>query len=451
MKKVLTIAGSDSGGGAGIQADLKTFAALGVYGMSAITALTAQNTVGVHGVVEIEPDFVAKQIDSVVTDIGADAVKTGMLANSGIIHAVARKIREHRLRNVVVDPVMIAKSGDPLLRSDAQKALKEGVIPLADVVTPNLNEAGALSGVKIEDIDGMKEAARIIHRLGAKNTVVKGGHLPGNEAVDILYDGRTFREYRYGRIDTKNTHGTGCTFASAIAAGLAKGASVEDAVGQAKGYVAMAIRYSLSIGRGHGPTNHFASLYRESEKYALLQDVKGAVLRLKISNVGKLIPEVQSNLSMALTDARSIEDVAGIPGRIIRIGESVATLADPDFGISSHVARIILTAMKYNPEMRSAMNIRYSEEIVKSCREAGFRVASFSRDDEPGEVQEREGSSLVWGVSKAIEACGYVPDVIYDEGGVGKEAMVRVLGRTAGEVAEKVVRVAEGLEGRGKT
>ena len=446
MKKVLTIAGSDSGGGAGIQADLKTFAASKVYGMSAITALTAQNTVGVQGVVELEPDFVAQQIDSVVSDIGVDAVKTGMLSNSEIIRAVAAKIVEHHMQNVVIDPVMIAKSGDALLRPEAQGVLKGDLLPLADIVTPNLNEAEALTGIKIGDIEGMKEAAQAIHRLGAKNVVVKGGHLPGDEAIDILFDGDGFREYRYARIDTKNTHGTGCTFASAIAAELAKGAGVDEAVGRAKEYVTLAIRRSLSIGKGHGPTNHLGELYHESEKYAVIDEIKRAVLHLKGSRVGRLIPEVQSNLVMALADAQSVDDVAGIPGRIIRMEDTIATLADPEFGISAHVARIVLTAMKYDPEMRSTMNIRYSEEIIKVCEKAGFKVASFSRDEEPDEVQEREGSSLVWGVSKVIEDCGYVPDMIYDTGGMGKEEMVRVLGKSAVEVAEKVVRIASGLK-----
>lgn len=261
MKRALTIAGSDSGGGAGIQADLKTFAALGVFGMSALTAITAQNTTGVLGVVELPPDFVALQIDAVLTDIGADAVKTGMLSNSEIIKVIAAKMMEYRVENLVVDPVMVAKSGAPLLRPEARQALIERLIPLACVITPNLHEAKVLAGMEIATLADMKEAARTIHKLGARHVVVKGGHLPGSpESIDILYDGHEFREYAAPRVETKNTHGTGCTFASAIAAGLAKGLSVPEAVGEAKRYLSAILQASadLRLGQGHGPMNHFA-------------------------------------------------------------------------------------------------------------------------------------------------------------------------------------------------
>jgi hydroxymethylpyrimidine/phosphomethylpyrimidine kinase len=262
IPRALTIAGSDSGGGAGIQADLKTFAALGVYGMSALTAITAQNTVGVQGVVELPASFVGLQIDAVLTDIGADAVKTGMLSNSEIIGVIAAKMQEYRVENLVVDPVMVAKSGDPLLRPEARQALIEQLIPLAKVLTPNLQEAHVLSGLEIESLEDMKEAARAIQRLGARNVVVKGGHLPGSpQSIDVLYDGHDFTEFAAPRLATKNTHGTGCTFASAIAAGLAKGHSVPEAVGAAKRLVTAAIRYGLPVGAGHGPANQLADLY----------------------------------------------------------------------------------------------------------------------------------------------------------------------------------------------
>lgn len=264
MRKALTIAGSDSGGGAGIQADLKTFAALGVYGTSALTAITAQNTVGVQGVHELPAEFVGLQIDSVASDIGVDAVKTGMLANAEIIAVVATKVKEHDLPNLVVDPVMVAKSGDPLLREDACDALISQLLPLAVVVTPNLHEARVLTGMAIEDIEDMKKAAGAIHGLGAKHVVVKGGHLPG-ESIDVLFDGQEFTMFRSPRIETRNTHGTGCTFASAIAAGLAKGQSVVEAVEEAKEFITMALRHSPDIGHGHGPTHHFAALYEKAE------------------------------------------------------------------------------------------------------------------------------------------------------------------------------------------
>ncbi len=255
--KALTIAGSDSGGGAGIQADLKTFSAFGVYGMSAITALTAQNTIGVDAVHEVPIDFIAKQIDAVVSDIGVDAVKIGMLGTASIVEMVASKIREHRLQQLVLDPVMISKSGHALLAEDARAALRELLLPISLVLTPNLMEAAALTKMPIGNLASMKEAARIFSQWGAKWIVMKGGHLEGDEdAIDLLYDGHEFTEFRTKRIATKNTHGTGCTFSAAIAAGLARGHSLKDAVALAKRYVTRAIECSLAIGHGHGPTHH---------------------------------------------------------------------------------------------------------------------------------------------------------------------------------------------------
>lgn len=256
----MTIAGSDSGGGAGIQADLKTFAALGVYGTSAITAITAQNTLRVTGVHEIPVDLIRSQIEAVVSDIGADAVKTGMLSSTEIIEAVSEEIRDRGLSPVVVDPVMVAKSGDRLLREDAIQALRVCLLPLATAVTPNIPEAEALTGRTIASAADARAAAKEILQMGAKAVVVKGGHLEG-PPVDLLYDGSVFKEFTGPRIDTTSTHGTGCTFASAIAAGLAKGLSLEEAVGQAKAFVTEAMQKAFAVGRGHGPLNHFFRLW----------------------------------------------------------------------------------------------------------------------------------------------------------------------------------------------
>ncbi len=262
LPRCLTIAGSDSGGGAGIQADLKTFAALGSYGMSALTAITAQNTVGVQAVFELPATLVAQQIDSVVTDIGVDAVKTGMLANAEIITVVAEKARMYQWPYLVVDPVMVAKSGDPLLRPEARTALVSQLFPLATVVTPNLPEARALTGLEITTVSDMEQAAKAIHAMGPRWVVVKGGHLEG-DSVDVLFDGTQFSYFTATRIETRHTHGTGCTFASAIAAGLAKGLSVPAAVQQAKEYITTALRYAPGLGQGHGPVHHFATWYQE--------------------------------------------------------------------------------------------------------------------------------------------------------------------------------------------
>ncbi len=258
IPKALTIAGSDSGGGAGIQADLKTFTAFRVFGMSVITAVTAQNSLGVQGVENLPPEFVGRQLDAVLGDFGTDAAKCGMLSTSGIIRAVAAKLREHKVEKLVVDPVMIAKSGDPLLQPDARSALVGEILPLALVATPNLHEASVLAGIPVDDRESMEEAARRVQRLGPRYVLVKGGHLKG-EALDLLWDGRELATFSAPRIDSPNTHGTGCTYSAAIAAGLARGLPVRDAIRDAKAYVTKAIREGFAPGRGVGTLRHFVT------------------------------------------------------------------------------------------------------------------------------------------------------------------------------------------------
>jgi hydroxymethylpyrimidine/phosphomethylpyrimidine kinase len=267
--RALTIAGSDSGGGAGIQADLKTFAAFGVYGTSAVTAVTAQNTQGVRDWLAMPAELVAQQIDAVLDDIGADALKTGMLPNAEIIAVVASKIREKGIANVVIDPVMVAKGGARLVDDTALHSMVRELLPLALVVTPNLPEAEALTGRAVRSWNDAREAAAAIVAMGARSVVIKGGHFEGDEAsatsaLDLFYDGRGFREYTAVRVRTTSTHGTGCTFASAIAAGLAKGMGLQDATALAKSYVTLAIQHAYPIGAGHGPLHHFYRYWQPS-------------------------------------------------------------------------------------------------------------------------------------------------------------------------------------------
>ena len=286
IKKALTIAGSDSGGGAGIQADLKTFAAFGVYGTSVITAVTAQNTLGVQGVYDLPSEFVALQLDSVLSDIGADAVKTGMLSNAQIIEVVCDKVKEYGFsfsidlsrrktkRKLVIDPVMIATSGHRLISPEAERTLIERLIPLAYLVTPNLSEAAVIADVAaeisvtdspaIETLRDMESAARVIADMGADNVIIKGGHLRG-DAVDVLFDGENFTYYSSERVQTQNTHGTGCTFSAAITAELAKGSDLNAAVQKAKDYITDALHYSYSVGAGRGSVNHFCGCNNYSD------------------------------------------------------------------------------------------------------------------------------------------------------------------------------------------
>jgi len=439
--RVLTVAGSDSGGGAGIQADLKTISLLGGYGMSAITALTAQNTKGVLGIHEVPAEFVGLQMDSVISDIGVDAMKTGMLSNSSIIRMVSRKVRQYRISRVVVDPVMVAKGGARLLSPEAEETLKKELIPLAQIITPNIPEAEVLAQERIRGVEGMKKAARRVRGMGARNVLIKGGHLTG-DPVDVFFDGRSFSEFPGPRLPSPHTHGTGCTLSAVIALELAKGSAPRAAVEKAKAFVVSAIQCSFPLGQGIGPVNHYTPATRDGERYRVIQGLKTAFHRIQEKKVGHLFPEVQSNLGYALSWAQGPEDVAAFPGRFVRWGKEVARVADPEFGASQHIAKIILTALRYHPEMRSAMNLRFSDELLTRARKAGLSLGHFSRRDEPAWVKRREGSSLSWGVEQVLEKAKTMPDLIYDRGDVGKEPMIRVLGRDPLEVVRKVLSLA---------
>jgi hydroxymethylpyrimidine/phosphomethylpyrimidine kinase len=266
VRIALTIAGSDSSAGAGIQADLKTFAAFGVYGMSAITAVTAQSTLGVTATYALSADLVTAQIEAVAGDVQIHATKTGMLATSAIVEAVAAAIQELELPSVVVDPVMLAKNGDRLLDEDGVRALRAELLPRAMVVTPNIPEAEVLSGRSIRSIEDARAAAVGIHDMGGSAVVITGGHAAGDEIIDLLFDGAIFTEFQITRTVSRNTHGTGCTFASAMAAGLAQGDSLVDATARAQSYVAGAVAHSLAIGKGQGPLDHFWQRHRILER-----------------------------------------------------------------------------------------------------------------------------------------------------------------------------------------
>ena len=442
MKRILTIAGSDSGGGAGIQADLKTITLLGGFGMSVLTALTAQNTVGVTGIHPVPPGFIGKQLDAVLTDIGADAVKTGMLHNPDVIEIVADKLSAYAVKKIVVDPVMVAKGGDVLLEQEAQETLVARLVPMAFVITPNIPEAEVLSKGSIRNEEDVRETARIIHDMGAQHVLIKGGHLDG-PATDCLYDGKDFFEFSKPRVETPHTHGTGCVYSAAIATYLGMELEVMEAVKQAKDFIHTAILFGLSLGGGHGPTNPFARFARDLEKHRVIEALESSFARLHRGSVGDLIPEVQSNLGYALPFAETHRDVAAFPGRLVRVGKEIVSVRNPAFGASRHIATIILTAMRHDPGCRSVMNIRFSEGLIQKCETLGWKVGSFDRREEPQEIKEQEGSSLEWGTEQVLSKETTIPDVIFDWGDVGKEPMIRVLGRDPDEVVDKVLRLAE--------
>jgi hydroxymethylpyrimidine/phosphomethylpyrimidine kinase len=447
MRKVLTIAGSDSGGGAGIQADLKTFAAYNVHGLTVVTAVTAQNTIGVTAIQNIEPAIIKAQMEAVISDIGVDAVKIGMLHSAEIIETVSDMIVVYELVKVVVDPVMIATSGAELLEPEAKEALVNRLLPLAKIVTPNIHEAEILSGIKIKSIDDAKRAAEIISRFGSGAVLVKGGHLDvEGKAVDILYCDGIYTIYTAPFYDTRNTHGTGCCLSSAIAAELASGKNIIDAVQSAKDFVNKSIKNGLDIGKGPGPVNPMAKLYDEAEKISVLENVREAVKMIEAyPQMSSLVAECQMNIGMALSYASSPMDVAAVDGRLTKHMGCVRAAGSPRFGASLHIANTILAAREHKPQLRAALNLAYTEKTVEAMKAMGLLVSYYDRREEPEELKEIEGMTTRWGSGEALKRIDGTPDAIYHLGDWGKESMIVLLGETAIQVAEKAVKIAEYL------
>lgn len=436
MPTALTIAGVDSGGGAGITADIKTFAALGVHGTCVITACTAQNTREVKDIFDIPAEFVERQFDVVMSDIRVDCAKTGMLSSPEIVRTVARLIRKQNIP-LVVDPVMAAGSGGKLLQDEAVDVMIDELLPLATILTPNIFEAERLSGVKVRDMNDAKIAAAKISDLGAKAVIVTGGHLDG---TDVFYSNGEFT-YILGELIAGGTHGTGCTHSAAITAELAKGTPLVEAAKRAKKFVENAILTSVKIGRGAAPVNQLGHTLAEAQRYGVLKTVEEAVELIESNmDFSELIPEVGCNVAMGIPNAALISDVAAVSGRIVKLKGTPHAVGCVEFGASSHVARVVLTAMQTDSSVRAAMNIRYSEEALVACKEIGLKVASFIRDEEPQGV-----STMEWGVGDAIQRSGRVPDVIFDTGDIGKEAMIRLLGTDAVEVVKQAFAILSAM------
>ncbi|MEM2851037.1 MAG: bifunctional hydroxymethylpyrimidine kinase/phosphomethylpyrimidine kinase [Candidatus Bathyarchaeia archaeon] len=441
----LTIAGSDSGGGAGIEADLKTFATLQVYGTCAITAITAQDTREVHAIFPIPADLVKKQVETIFADFQVNALKTGMLYTQENVHVVADLIGKSRLKPVI-DTVFAAGSGKNLILDDALDALIHRLIPKALVITPNIPEAEVITGIKINTVEDMKDAAARIAKLGPKAVVIKGGHLKGRIVTDIFFFKNKFQSYSRPRIEVK-AHGSGCAFSAAITAYLAKKLGVPQAVALAEQFIENALTSHLKVGKGRPSVNPLAILYNEAEKFRVIEETSTAVRIIEDHpEFTPHIPEVGMQVAMALPFATSPQEVAAIEGRIIRFANRPKAVGGIKFGASSHIARVILTAMRYNPNFRAAMNIRYAPELIDAFKKLNFNISSFDRALEKPEVKLVEGGTLVWGIEQAIRMAKEMPNVIFDLGEIGKEPMIRVLGKTATEVVLKTLSAINALK-----
>jgi len=442
----MTIAGSDSGGGAGIEADLKTFSALGVFGTCVITAITAQNTQGVREIFPVPSSIVRAQIRAVMEDIPVKAAKTGMLYSRGIMEVVAESVDDYGVK-LVVDPVFKAGTGDSLIIEEDKNSLIEFILPRAEILTPNLLEAELISGLKINSLEDMKRAAQKITEFGVEAVVIKGGHLGTSDrkVYDVLYHQGSFRVFEKQRVNIK-PHGGGCTFSAAIASFIAKGESLERAVEETEKFIEISFRGALKVGSGRTPVNPMAFLYNKSEKAEVIEQVEKAA-QIVEENPCFLpyVAEVGTQIAMALPFPSGRMDVAAIEGRIIKIRDRLRAVGPARFGASRHMANIILTAMRYAPEIRAAMNLHHDLKLVEAFKEMGCRVVEFDRRREPAEIKRAEGKSLSWGTEEAIRDLGELPDVIYDMGEVGKEPMIRVLGRDALEVVSKALKAIKSI------
>ncbi|RLI07609.1 bifunctional hydroxymethylpyrimidine kinase/phosphomethylpyrimidine kinase [Candidatus Bathyarchaeota archaeon] len=438
--KVLAVAGLDPSGGAGLAADVRTFMALGVYCAPVVAAITSQDTKGVYRVEAVGGELLRAQLEAVLADLRPGWAKVGVLYSPDNMEVVASLLGGAGVK-MVLDPVLSAGTGQPLVGPGGLKALRERLLPEAFIITPNAKEAARLSGLKVRDAEDARRAAKALADLGPEGVIVKGGHIAGDQVVDILYYDGGFYEFRRPRVGP-DAHGSGCVFSSALTALLALGRPVLAAVEEAGDLAAGAIRWALSVGSGRPVANPGFRLINEAERYAVLREVEEAVKAL-LSEPGLayFVPEVGAQLAMALPMPTGPGDVAAVDGRMVRTMDGVRAVGPVRFGASDHMARVVLTAMRHDPSVRAALNLAYRPSLLEALGEMGLKLASFDRRREPPDVAAVEGASLPWGVEEAIRASGgAVPDVIYDLGGHGKEAMIRILGRSAHEVVEKAVR-----------
>ncbi len=448
--RILAIGGSDPSGGAGLQQDIRTITVLGGFGTAIPTALTIQNTRGVKDVAPVHHEVLRAQVETCLADIAFDAIKIGMIGNSENVTVLGNLLSKMpRSLPVILDPVMHSKNNKPLLEGSAIEVLKRALLPHISILTPNIPEALRLLSASTKCQSGQEELAKqlylILGEVSSKKdkaVIVKGGHSDDKDRVtDVLVDSEGVISVSGRRIDTVHTHGTGCAYSSCIATLVGGGVAVRKAVRLCREFMDISITASEGMGKGIGPVNTLAAYRQIVERENILRLLKEASYQLEKHNgSGRLAPEIQINLGYALPYARTREDIAAFPGRIVRVGENLRRVEAPEFGASSHVANIILTAMLYDPQKRSAMDIRMDKAFLKKGESLGYKIASFSRKKEPLKIKETEGSSLVWGVKQAIEDSGkVVPDLIWDDGDLGKEPAIRVLGDDPIEVVKKAL------------
>ncbi|MFB6207599.1 MAG: bifunctional hydroxymethylpyrimidine kinase/phosphomethylpyrimidine kinase [Haloglomus sp.] len=444
---VLTVAGSDSGGGAGIQADLKTIEACGGFGTAAVTAVTAQNTTGVHSTHVLPVEEVEAQLDAVLADFDVAAVKTGMLATAEVVETVTTYVGDLDCP-LVVDPVMVAASGDRLLDPEAEEAY-EALVGEATLVTPNVDEAEILADVDVADEAGARLAGQRLLTWGAEGALVKGGHIPGDEVLDTLVTAEYIETARHPRVDTDATHGSGCALSSAVATHLAHGEPLKEAVGEGIDLLERAVRYHHDVGEGPGAVHHLVDLRNEAARHPTAERVQEVVDWFVDRDVSPLVPEVGMNVVGATPYAEERDEVAAVEGRITRTLSGIQPNRGVRYDASSHMARFLLAAREYAPDLRWAINCRFSENIEAALETLDGSVAEYDRDAQPSDVAAVEESTMQWGARQvfgSLDDGDERPVVVLDRGAHGKEPMAKFVGSDARLVAERVVSVVESLE-----
>jgi hydroxymethylpyrimidine kinase / phosphomethylpyrimidine kinase / thiamine-phosphate diphosphorylase len=436
----MTIAGSDSSAGAGIQADLKTFSALGVYGTTVITTLTAQSTDTISDILVVPSKFFKNQLVTTLEDIKPHVIKIGVLYSKSIINIVKHVLKNYKTP-IVVDPVLYSGTGIKLLDDDSYELFRKEIIPLAYVITPNLKEAELVSKINITNKHNMIKAAAEIFKLGASNIIIKGGHHGRNDekVVDLLFKEKSMKPHQiiHERLKIGETHGTGCNFSAAIASFLAQGYDISESFQLANSYVHEALKNSIKIGGGVLVSNPLYHMYKNSEKFKVLRELQYCVTILEnMDNFFQLIPETKTNFVYSIEKPQGLNDIAGVLGRVTSLGINIRTPNLIQFGASVHVSNALLAANKFNSLFRSAINICNNPNIIKIC-EKKFKCSKYFRTKEPWQVKKLEGASIKWGVSEAFRH-GHNVELVYHDGDLGKEPMVIVFGYNPRDVLQKV-------------
>jgi hydroxymethylpyrimidine/phosphomethylpyrimidine kinase len=431
---LLSIAGSDPSSGAGIQGDLKTFNALKAYGLSVVTAITSQNTSMFFGAEPVSPLLVKSQLRSILKDFQIDAIKIGMVYDKQTIRAIHSELGKIKIP-IILDPIFKSTTGGMLQKENAFSDFKKFLIPLCYIITPNTIEAEKISGIKIKSLKNMKDVAIKIQKMGAKNVIIKGGHfLNGLKVTDLLLEDKKFSIFSHNRMKIES-HGGGCTFSAALCANIASGKKLSDAVDSARLYTLESIRNASKIGQG-------LAITKPLEKNGIDIQLSNAISEFcKIKSIYEYIPECQTNFVYSSSNPITLKDVIGLEGRIVKTGNSVAVAGHLKRGGSRHVASAVLQMMQKFPTIRSGLNIKYDDKIIKKAISRGLKVSSYDRNKEPPMIREKEGSTMSWGIKASITNLKNPPDIVFHKGGFGKEAMILIFGKSPIDVLRKILKI----------